>query len=71
MKAVLSVAGKVGCRVSAGNAFITLTDVPDMRISANFPEADADRLAAGQKAVVTVSELPGTQVTRHKFIGNS
>ncbi|TDO42553.1 efflux RND transporter periplasmic adaptor subunit [Paractinoplanes brasiliensis] len=56
---ILSVAGKVGSRVSAGNAFITLADVQDMQISANFPEADADRLAAGQKAVVAPADRAG------------
>ncbi|WP_433117468.1 efflux RND transporter periplasmic adaptor subunit [Micromonospora sp. CA-246542] len=56
---ILSVAGKVGSQVSAGSAFITLADVYDMQIDADFPEADADRLATGQHAVVTLADRPG------------
>ncbi|MFV2104694.1 HlyD family efflux transporter periplasmic adaptor subunit [Micromonospora sp. LOL_024] len=57
---ILSVSGKVGSRVGAGSAFITLADVFDMQISADFPEADADRLAERQKATVTLAGRAGT-----------
>ncbi|GAA4602882.1 HlyD family secretion protein [Actinoplanes octamycinicus] len=56
---ILTVGGKVGSQVTAGSAFITLADVYDMQISAAFPEADADHLAVGQKAVITLADKPG------------
>jgi HlyD family secretion protein len=56
---IISVSGKVGSQVSAGSAFITLADVYDMQISADFPEADADRLAVKQSGVVTLADRPG------------
>jgi HlyD family secretion protein len=56
---ILTVAGKVGTQVSSGSTFITLADVYNMQISANFPEADADRLAIRQKAVITLADQPG------------
>ena len=58
---ILSVSGKVGSQVTAGNAFITLADVYDMQISAAFPEADSDRLALTQKAVVTLADRAGDE----------
>ena len=58
---ILSVSGKVGSQVSAGSAFITLADVYDMQISADFPEADADRLAVEQAGVVTLADRPGAE----------
>ncbi|WP_433361534.1 efflux RND transporter periplasmic adaptor subunit [Actinoplanes sp. CA-142083] len=57
---IISVSGKVGSQVSAGSAFITLADVYDMQISADFPEADADRLAVKQAGVVTLADRAGT-----------
>jgi HlyD family secretion protein len=59
---ILSVAGKVGAQVSSGSTFITLVDVSPMQISAAFPEADADHLAVGQKAVVTLASQPGADL---------
>ena len=56
---ILSVAGKVGTQVGAGSAFVTLADVYDMQISADFPEADADRLAVRQKATITLADRAG------------
>jgi HlyD family secretion protein len=56
---ILSVAGKVGSQVSASTAFISLADVYDMQISADFPEADADRLAVKQAAVATLADRTG------------
>jgi HlyD family secretion protein len=58
---ILGVAGKVGSQVGAGSTFVTLADVDDMQISAAFPEADADRLAVGQKAVVTLADRAGAE----------
>ncbi|MEV0902002.1 efflux RND transporter periplasmic adaptor subunit [Actinoplanes sp. NPDC049802] len=56
---VISVSGKVGSSARSGSTFITLADVYDMQISADFPEADADRLAVGQKAVITLADRAG------------
>ena len=56
---IISVGGKVGSTARSGSAFITLADVYDMQISADFPEADADRLAVPQKAVITLADRPG------------
>jgi HlyD family secretion protein len=56
---ILSVAVKVGSQVSSGSAAVTLADVFDMQINADFPEADADRLAVRQKAVVTLADRAG------------
>ena len=56
---ILTVGGKVGSQVSAGSAFVTLADVFDMQITAEFPEADADRLAAGQQATATLADRAG------------
>ncbi|WP_213004463.1 efflux RND transporter periplasmic adaptor subunit [Paractinoplanes toevensis] len=58
---IISVGGKVGSSVSSGSTFITLADVYDMQISASFPEADADRLAVKQKAVVTLADRAGKE----------
>ncbi|GLZ01925.1 HlyD family efflux transporter periplasmic adaptor subunit [Actinoplanes sp. NBRC 103695] len=51
---VLSVSGKVGSGVRAGSAFVSLAG-GTMEISADFPEADAGRLAVKQKATVTLA----------------
>jgi HlyD family secretion protein len=56
---IISVSGKVGSSAKAGSTFITLADVYDMQISADFPEADADHLAVAQKAVITLADRPG------------
>jgi HlyD family secretion protein len=56
---IISVSGKVGSQVSAGSAFITLADVYDMQISADYPEADADRLAVKQGGTITLADRPG------------
>lgn len=56
---ILTVAGKVGSQVGAGSTFITLADVYDMQISADFPEADADRLAVRQSAVISLADQTG------------
>ncbi|GAA2893742.1 hypothetical protein Acy02nite_27640 [Actinoplanes cyaneus] len=56
---ILSVGGKVGSQVSSGSTFISLADIYDMQISADFPEADADHLAVKQKAVITLADKPG------------
>jgi HlyD family secretion protein len=56
---ILAVSGKVGTQVGAGSTFITLADVYDMQISADFPEADADHLAVAQAATATLANKPG------------
>ncbi|WP_433790121.1 efflux RND transporter periplasmic adaptor subunit [Actinoplanes sp. CA-252034] len=56
---IISVSGKVGSTARSGSAFITLADVYDMQISADFPEADADHLEVTQKAVITLADRPG------------
>ncbi|GIF37139.1 efflux RND transporter periplasmic adaptor subunit [Actinoplanes xinjiangensis] len=56
---ILSVSGRVGSTATSGSAFITLADVYDMQISADFPEADADHLEVTQKAVITLADRPG------------
>ncbi|MFC7532795.1 efflux RND transporter periplasmic adaptor subunit [Actinoplanes sp. GCM10030250] len=56
---ILTVGGKVGSQVSSGSVFITLADVYDMQITADFPEADADHLAVSQKAVITLADRAG------------
>ncbi|SNY48987.1 efflux RND transporter periplasmic adaptor subunit [Paractinoplanes atraurantiacus] len=58
---IISVGGKVGSQVNSGSTFVTLADVYDMQISADFPEADADRLAVKQKAVITLADRPGKE----------
>jgi HlyD family secretion protein len=56
---ILSVSGKVGSQVNSGSTFITLADVYNMQISADFPEADADHLAVKQSATATLASQPG------------
>jgi HlyD family secretion protein len=56
---IISVSGKVGSTAKSGSAFITLADIYDMQISADFPEADADHLEVTQKAVITLADRPG------------
>ncbi|GAA2482584.1 efflux RND transporter periplasmic adaptor subunit [Winogradskya humida] len=56
---ILSVSGKVGSQVSSGSTFIALADVYDMQVSADFPEADADRLAVRQKATIGLADRAG------------
>jgi HlyD family secretion protein len=51
---ILSIGGKVGSQVSSGSTFITLADTYNMLVNADFPEADADRLAVGQSAVISL-----------------
>jgi HlyD family secretion protein len=53
---ILSVAGKVGSQVGSGSTFVTLADVYDMQVSADFPEADAGAIEVGQKATATVAD---------------
>ncbi|MFG1603644.1 efflux RND transporter periplasmic adaptor subunit [Actinoplanes sp. NPDC049265] len=55
---VLSVSGTVGSNVRAGTAFVTVAG-STMQISADFPEADAGRLAVRQKATVTPAGADG------------
>jgi HlyD family secretion protein len=59
---VLSVAGPVGTRVSAGARFIELAVVDGMQVTATFPEADAGQIAVGQAATVTPAGRSGTEL---------
>ncbi|WP_253866297.1 efflux RND transporter periplasmic adaptor subunit [Micromonospora sp. WMMA2032] len=59
---VLSVAGPVGTRVSAGARFIELAVVDGMQITATFPEADAGQITVGQAATVTPAGRPDTEL---------
>ncbi|RKN41069.1 efflux RND transporter periplasmic adaptor subunit [Micromonospora endolithica] len=59
---VLSVAGPVGTRVSAGARFIELAVVDGMQVTATFPEADAGQIAVGQTATVTPAGRPDTEL---------
>ncbi|MEW2444722.1 efflux RND transporter periplasmic adaptor subunit [Micromonospora marina] len=59
---VLSVAGPVGARVSAGARFVELAVVDGMQVTATFPEADAGRIAVGQTATVTPAGRSGTDL---------
>lgn len=56
---ILTVGGKVGSSAKSGSTFITLADVYDMQINADFPEADADHLEVTQAAVVTLADRAG------------
>jgi RND family efflux transporter MFP subunit len=58
---IMSVAGKVGNQVTAGSTFVTLADTDAMRVSADFPEADAGALAVGQPATVTLADRVGQE----------
>jgi HlyD family secretion protein len=55
---VLSIAGTVGSNVRAGTVFVTVAG-NTMQLSADFPEADAGRLAVRQKAMVTPAGSDG------------
>lgn len=56
---ILAVNGKVGSQVGGGSAFITLADVYNMQINADFPEADADHVAVKQSAAISLANQPG------------
>jgi multidrug efflux pump subunit AcrA (membrane-fusion protein) len=58
---VLSVAGVVGGRVTAGTGFIQLGVVDDMQVAASFPEADAGRISTGLTATVALADRPGEE----------
>ncbi|ROO88832.1 macrolide-specific efflux system membrane fusion protein [Actinocorallia herbida] len=57
---VTSVTAVVDAEASAGSAMITLTDMKDLRVTADFTEADAILLKAGQKASITFDSLGKT-----------
>ncbi|MDI6097108.1 efflux RND transporter periplasmic adaptor subunit [Actinoplanes sp. NEAU-A12] len=52
---VVAVEGEVGDQVEGGSAFISLADTHTMQVRADFPEADAGSLTAGQTATVTLA----------------
>ncbi|MEU8663539.1 efflux RND transporter periplasmic adaptor subunit [Actinoplanes philippinensis] len=53
---VVAVEGKVGDQVRGGATFISLADTYAMQVRADFPEADAGALAAGQAATVSLAD---------------
>ncbi|MFC4069450.1 efflux RND transporter periplasmic adaptor subunit [Actinoplanes subglobosus] len=53
---VVSVGGKVGDQVRGGSTFISLADTYSMQVRADFPEADAGALAAGQTATISLAD---------------
>ncbi|GIE34366.1 efflux protein [Actinoplanes italicus] len=53
---VVAVEGKVGDQVRGGSTFINLADTNAMQVRAEFPEADAGALAAGQDATVSLAD---------------
>jgi multidrug efflux pump subunit AcrA (membrane-fusion protein) len=52
---VVSVGGKVGDQVRSGATFISLADTYAMQVRADFPEADAGALNAGQTATISLA----------------
>ncbi|MDX6739287.1 efflux RND transporter periplasmic adaptor subunit [Actinocorallia sp. A-T 12471] len=54
---VTSVAATVDAEAAAGSTMITLTDMRNLRVTADFSEADATLLKEGQKATITFDSL--------------
>ncbi|MEU4563235.1 efflux RND transporter periplasmic adaptor subunit [Actinoplanes sp. NPDC023936] len=61
---VVSIAGSVGDKVTAGATFVGLADTYDMQVSADFPEADAGSLAKGQSGTVTLADSDATYAAK-------
>jgi len=57
---VTALSASVGQEVSSGRTVLTLTDVENLRVGAEFSEADTTRLKKGQKASVTFDSLNRT-----------
>jgi multidrug efflux pump subunit AcrA (membrane-fusion protein) len=53
---VVSVEGEVGDQVRSGSTFISLADTYAMQVRADFPEADAGALNAGQTATISLAD---------------
>lgn len=56
-----STSGSTGSSASSG--FVEIADLSKLRVSADFAEADATRLKAGQRATITWSALSGATAT--------
>ncbi len=54
---ITALSGTVDAEVASGATVFTLTDAADLRVSAEFSEADTTRLKKGQKASVTFDSL--------------
>ena len=59
---ITSVAGAVDGEATAGSTFLTLTKLRDLKVTANFTEADTTRLKTGQKASITFTSLAKTVI---------
>ncbi|BEL08011.1 efflux RND transporter periplasmic adaptor subunit [Actinoplanes sichuanensis] len=57
---VVAVEGKVGDQVRTGSTFVSLADTYTMQVRADFPEADAGALTAGQGATVSLADSDDT-----------
>ncbi|GAB2867351.1 hypothetical protein GCM10022221_80170 [Actinocorallia aurea] len=57
---VTSVTATVDAEAQSGSALITLTDMKDLRVTADFTEADATVLKTGQKATIAFDSLGKT-----------
>ncbi|MBG0562512.1 efflux RND transporter periplasmic adaptor subunit [Actinoplanes aureus] len=71
---VVSVAARVGDQVPGGSTVVSLADTYTMQVRADFPEADAGALAAGQPATVTPAgsdEAFDAKVVRVDPVGTS
>jgi multidrug efflux pump subunit AcrA (membrane-fusion protein) len=61
--------GSTGTGTSSGSsgtgtsAFVTLTDLQNLSVTAGFTEVDAAKVNTGQSATVTVNALPGQTIT--------
>jgi multidrug efflux pump subunit AcrA (membrane-fusion protein) len=53
---VVAVEGKVGDQVRSGSTFLSLADTYAMQVHADFPEADAGALTAGQTATISLAD---------------
>ncbi|GAA3211639.1 efflux RND transporter periplasmic adaptor subunit [Actinocorallia longicatena] len=57
---VTAVSATKGAEAQAGTSVVTLTDLSDLTVTADFTEADTTRLKKGQKASVTFDSLGKT-----------
>lgn len=53
---VVAVEGDVGDQIRSGSTFVSLADTYSMQVRADFPEADAGALTAGQTATVSLAD---------------
>ncbi|WP_433350980.1 efflux RND transporter periplasmic adaptor subunit [Microtetraspora malaysiensis] len=58
---VMSVGGKAGDTTNAGAAFITLGNLDELQVNAQFTESDIGKIKVGQRATVTMDTHPGQE----------